>query len=117
MNERYQKLRFQVEKFVAFQVGLCTFKWNPDTKKYTNRPFNFYVYPRSKINDSCNLFQANAVSFLIGNNFDFNKLFKEAISFARLSDQKRIRQNCVYKVTKSFPSERAFSCLSSSHQA
>ena len=29
---------------------------------------------------------------------------------------KKVRQDCMYKVTKSFPSNRSYSCLSASHQ-
>jgi poly(A)-specific ribonuclease len=51
LEERYQKLKFVCQKFVAFQVGLCTFKWDEELKKYMARPFCFFVFPRSQIND------------------------------------------------------------------
>lgn len=60
-------------------------------------------------------FKANSISFLAGNNFDFNKLFNKSISYARLSESETVRQQCVYRVTKVFPSERQFTCLSPNH--
>ncbi len=60
--------------------------------------------------------QSNAISFLAGNNFDFNKLFNQGISFARQSEEQDIYDQSIYKVTKSFPSERSYSSLSEAHQ-
>jgi poly(A)-specific ribonuclease len=51
IEERYQKSKFVVQKFIAFQIGLTCFKWDQSIKKYLARPFTFYVYPRSKVND------------------------------------------------------------------
>jgi len=48
MEERYQKVKWAVERFMAFQVGLSTFKWCKSTKKYVIRPFCFYVFPHGK---------------------------------------------------------------------
>ena len=56
VEERYQKLRSVINKFVAFQVGICTFKWDEETKKYKYRPFSFYVWPKSKITDQSMMF-------------------------------------------------------------
>lgn len=64
----------------------------------------------------CVFQQSNSISFLAGNNFDFNKLFQQGISFARLSEASDVFEQCVFKVTKNFPSERSFTCLSESHQ-
>lgn len=59
VEERYQKVKYVCDKFIAFQVGLCTFKWDDELKKYTSRPFSFYVFPRSTINDQTMLFQVS----------------------------------------------------------
>lgn len=56
VEERYQKIKFEVQKFTAFQIGLCTFHWSKETKKYLARPFCFYVFPRSGITDQTMLF-------------------------------------------------------------
>lgn len=59
VEERYQKLKHCVAQFTAFQFGICTFHWDDIMKKYVARPFNFYVFPRSKITDQCMLFQVS----------------------------------------------------------
>jgi len=56
VEERYQKVRYACQKFIAFQFGICTFHWDNTTKKYKCRPFYFYVFPKSKISDTCMLF-------------------------------------------------------------
>jgi hypothetical protein len=63
------------------------------------------------------LFQAGAVSFLVRNNFDFNKLFAQGINFGRFSEEQKLRDLCVQKVTKNFESMRSYSQLSKTHQA
>jgi hypothetical protein len=63
MEERYQKMKKICSSFIAFQFGICTFKWDEELKKYKARPFCFYVFPRSKVGcDRTMLFQ---VSFLL----------------------------------------------------
>jgi poly(A)-specific ribonuclease len=94
VEERYQKVKHVCTKFVAFQIGLCTFKWDDSVRKYTMRPFSFYVFPRSQIQDKTmlfqvsklanNLLQANAIQFLVAQNFDFNKVVSKGISFTPL---------------------------------
>lgn len=51
LEEKYQKLRSVINKFVAFQVGICTFWWDKETNRYKYRPFSFYVWPKSKVLD------------------------------------------------------------------
>ena len=57
VEERYQKVKYEVQSFIAFQIGICTFKWSSEQKKYLSRPFCFYVFPRSKISDTDMSFQ------------------------------------------------------------
>ena len=72
----------------AFQIGICTFKWDSKHSKYMVRPFNFYVWPNSAIMDKQIMqFDVSSVKFLMQNHFDFNKLFSEGISYQRLSDK------------------------------
>ena len=94
IEERYQKIRSIINKFIAFQIGICTFHWDNDTKKYKYRPYSFYVWPKSKISDISMMFQSGAVSFLIQNNFDFNKLFDKGINYGRFTDKDLIHKLC-----------------------
>ena len=57
VEERYQKMKFSCQKFIAFQFGICTFHWDSAGLKYKVRPFNFYVFPKSKVVDTSMLFQ------------------------------------------------------------
>lgn len=63
-EERYQKMKHVCSKFLAFQIGFCTFKWDDTKKNYTVRPFCFYVFPRSQINDKTMLFQVSPTNSL-----------------------------------------------------
>ena len=55
-EERYQKIRTVINKFRAFQVGICTFRWDQETQRYKYRPFSFLVWPRSKVRDQSMMF-------------------------------------------------------------
>lgn len=62
------------------------------------------------------MFASGSVSFLIGKNFDFNKLFANGINYARYTDEAFLRKLCRQKVMKNFESVRTYSVLSKSHQ-
>lgn len=59
LEERYQKVKAAVEKFVAFQVGITTFHWVEAEKRYKARPFYFYVFHRSPVTDKCMQFSVS----------------------------------------------------------
>ena len=44
--EVYGKTRKSCDNFLLVQFGLCTFHYDKKRDKYTNRAFNFYVWPR-----------------------------------------------------------------------
>ena len=48
VEEWYQKGKDSVQKFTAFQYGICTFRWDSVAKKYLARPFVFYIFPQGK---------------------------------------------------------------------
>lgn len=100
----YSKLKDSAREFLVVQVGLCTFRYNFEEKKYITssknrtsneifcyswnyvcsrysyKAFNFYVFPRTvgrNGNDVKFLCQSSSIHFLSNNGFDFNKLFKE----------------------------------------
>ena len=87
VEERYQKLRHNCARMNAFQVGVCTFQWDPTKNNYISRPFNAYVLPDPALADRVLQFKASNIGFLVKNHFDFNKLFKEGISYRRLSER------------------------------
>jgi len=76
----------------AFQWGLATFKWDSAKRQYSIRPFNFYVFPNSQIMDKKIMqFDTSCIKFLMDNNFNFNKLFKESVGYQRLCDKDLVR--------------------------
>lgn len=77
----------------AFQFGVVTYKWDSKTRTYMMRPFNFYCFPNSKLLDKKIVqFDSSTLKFLLDNNFDFNKLFKDGINYSRLSEKDQINE-------------------------
>lgn len=93
--ERYDKVRESANKFLLVQFGLCTFHYNAKKDKYTNRAFNFYVWPKPysrSAPDPRFVCQTSSIDFLINQDFDFNKLFKEGVTYLRPCDEAKIRE-------------------------
>ncbi len=81
-EDRYQKLRHNCTRMNAFQVGVCTFKWDAKRSTYSSRPLNAYVWPHSEIlGDSTMQFKTSNIRFLMKHNFDFNKLFNLGVNY------------------------------------
>lgn len=82
----------------AFQVGVCTFKWNPATSTYGVRPFNVYTFQHSDImGDSVLQFKASNIKFLTKHHFDFTKLFTSGVTYQRLSDKQLVKDKIEQK--------------------
>ncbi len=58
-EDKYRKNKRAVEQFIAFEIGITTFHWDPKKLKYVARPFNFLVYPRSSITAYSHLFSVS----------------------------------------------------------
>jgi hypothetical protein len=56
------------------------------------------------------------VSFLRKHNFDFNKLFKDALTYSSIGRKDELRKECTWKVMKTFPSMRGYTSLSTNNQ-
>ena len=91
-EERYHKLRKGALDFLLFQFGLCAFQYIEDEDKYLIKPFNFYIFPRPLNRESHDvrfLCQSGSIDFLAAQGFDFNKVFKEGISFLTPLDEEK----------------------------
>lgn len=77
----YQKMKEICSNYFAFQIGLCVFKWNKEIKKYQCCPFNFYVYPSSKLQDHVLNFQASTFEFLTEHKMNWTTVFKNGIHY------------------------------------
>jgi len=94
--ERYDKLQESARQFLLVQFGLCTFHYEPSTDSYSNQAFNFYVWPRPcsrSAPDPRFLCQTSSIDFLTNQNFDFNKLFKEGVSYLRPAELEKLRDS------------------------
>jgi len=93
-EQRYQKLQESARHFLLIQFGLCTFHYNPKTDSYSNEAYNFYVWPRPcsrQAPDTRFLCQTSSLDFLTSQDFDFNKLIKDGVSYLRPMDLDKLR--------------------------
>jgi len=93
-HERYEKIQESAQQFLLVQFGLCTFHYDAKTDTYSNQAFNFYVWPRPynrQAPDPRFLCQTTSIDFLIQQGFDFNKLYREGISYLRPAEIDKLR--------------------------
>uniref|UniRef100_A0A131XCW4 Putative polya-specific ribonuclease parn isoform 1 n=1 Tax=Hyalomma excavatum TaxID=257692 RepID=A0A131XCW4_9ACAR len=94
-EERYRKLRESSLDFLVVQVGVCAFKYDKAKRGYKYKAFNFYVCPKQTVKgapDRMFQCQASSLQFLCQHGFDFNKLFREGISYLRSEEAVQLRQ-------------------------
>ncbi|KAF9428389.1 hypothetical protein BGZ94_002567 [Podila epigama] len=76
LEESYEELRQAATQFMTIQIGVSTFKYEPDKGAYVAKPFNFYIYPTTSGGFSpqgrCFMTEASSLDFLANNGFDFN---------------------------------------------
>eukprot|EP00096_Caligus_rogercresseyi_P014653 TRINITY_DN7169_c0_g1_i1.p1 TRINITY_DN7169_c0_g1~~TRINITY_DN7169_c0_g1_i1.p1 ORF type:complete len:562 (-),score=217.34 TRINITY_DN7169_c0_g1_i1:209-1894(-) len=96
--ERYAAtIRPSITQFMAFQFGLSIFR--PVPGGFSNQTYNFYVWQGASVpsHDARFLSQSSSIDFLASHQFDFNKLFREGLSYIRLSEAETLRQNLIDK--------------------
>ena len=67
LEERYGKIKQSTTKFLMVQVGLCTYHYDTQNNSYSNRAFNFYVWPKPvnrQATDRRFLCQTSSIDFL-----------------------------------------------------
>ena len=72
----YKKMVSICTQYFAFQIGLCTFKWDEASKTYLASPFNYYVYPSSKLINRVLHFQPSTFEFLTEHKMNWVTVFK-----------------------------------------
>lgn len=89
LEELYSNKLRTANGFVVIQFGLTCF-YLDDPSGVSYRSYNFYVCPRRRNN----VFQCEgeAMSFLARNHFDFNKLFRDGISYCTIPEEERLRE-------------------------
>ncbi|KAG4073427.1 hypothetical protein HA402_000651 [Bradysia odoriphaga] len=90
-SEYFHKICQQTSGYIAIQFGLTAFRAkDDDTQDFTYRSYNFFVFPQMrKQRFEC---QGDSMAFLGANNFDFNMLFREGISYCDEEEAKRMRE-------------------------
>ena len=102
-QERYSKLKEGSKEFIIIQFGLCTFTWDKNQELYIAKPFNFYIFPKvwnRQCPDVRFLCQSSSIDFLTEHGFDFNKLFREGISYLRPYDEQKLREHFLARNTQ-----------------
>ncbi|KAJ6643112.1 Poly(A)-specific ribonuclease PARN, partial [Pseudolycoriella hygida] len=96
-SEYFHKICQQTSGYIAIQIGMTAFRSKEeDAENFTYRSYNFFVFPQlKKQRFEC---QGDSMAFLGGNNFDFNKLFREGLSYCDEDEAKRLRDNFEKKV-------------------
>lgn len=92
VEERYSILKQNIEHFVILQFGLSAFHYDRETNQYAADVYNFYLFPHSfGSTESRFLCQASALEFLCQNNFNFNKVMYEGISYLNQDHERHLR--------------------------
>ncbi|KAL6446904.1 hypothetical protein ACFW04_001363 [Cataglyphis niger] len=89
----YAKLRAGSMDFLLVQFGLSIFTYDLQTDKYSQRSYNFYVFPKpmNRHAPDCRFMcQTSSIAFLANQDFDFNKLFKYGIPYLRASEEEKL---------------------------
>lgn len=78
MQQHYDKLRRNIESYIAVQIGVTAFKKLPHENVYIATPFSFYLQPKTIPTGVDREFrwQVTAIQFLKTHKFDFNKVKK-----------------------------------------
>lgn len=79
--------------FFVMQFGLSCFRRLNNPKEYSSTTYNFFIFPQ-RIHGAFNgdidrtfSLQTSAIGFLSLHNFDFNKLFRDGLSYLTLAEQ------------------------------
>ncbi|XP_070166394.1 poly(A)-specific ribonuclease PARN [Polyergus mexicanus] len=89
----YTKLRTGSMDFLLVQFGLSIFTYDSQTDKYSQRSYNFYVFPKpmNRHAPDCRFMcQTSSIAFLANQDFDFNKLFKYGIPYLRTNEEEKL---------------------------
>lgn len=89
----YAKLRAGSMDFLLVQFGLSTFTYDSQTDKYSQRSYNFYVFPKplNRHAPDCRFMcQTSSIAFLANQDFDFNKLFKYGIPYLSATEEEKL---------------------------
>ncbi|XP_044758670.1 poly(A)-specific ribonuclease PARN-like [Coccinella septempunctata] len=96
IEQYYNKVRENCREFLVIQYGITAFKYDEEVNIFKQSSYNFYIFRRPlnrNIPDQRFLCQTSSIDFLISQGFDFNKLFREGISYLNLEEETKYSEN------------------------
>lgn len=95
--ERFAKIVVRSRGYFILQFGLSCFTSLSEPLKYSVQTYNFYIFPQAnKINEDSDRtlsLQTSAIQFLSEHNFDFNKLFRDGLSYLSHEEFTKLKEN------------------------
>ena len=88
-EERFAKVHACVRAFTVLQVGVAIFSFDPHTRRWTCRPFNFWTIPDAKAGRGVFSAQVASLQFLVDCGFDLNKCVARGIPFVPAAERSR----------------------------
>ena len=88
-EERFAKVHACVRAFTVLQVGVAIFSFDPHTRRWTCRPFNFWTIPDAKAGRGIFSAQVASLQFLVDCGFDLNKCIARGIPFVPAAERSR----------------------------
>ena len=76
--------------FTVLQVGVAIFSFDPHTRRWTCRPFNFWTIPDAKAGRGVFSAQVASLQFLVECGFDLNKCVARGIPFVPAAERSRV---------------------------
>ena len=76
--------------FTVLQVGVAIFSFDPHTRRWTCRPFNFWTIPDAKAGRGVFSAQVASLQFLAECGFDLNKCVARGIPFLPAAERSRV---------------------------
>eukprot|EP01025_Chloroclados_australasicus_P029912 TRINITY_DN2990_c0_g1_i1.p1 TRINITY_DN2990_c0_g1~~TRINITY_DN2990_c0_g1_i1.p1 ORF type:complete len:790 (-),score=77.15 TRINITY_DN2990_c0_g1_i1:311-2647(-) len=110
VEDRYAQITECARQFLVLQFGLATFVYDPQNNQCEAKCFNFYLFPQYQklmnelgtnivqIGNSngnfANIFasQFGSLEFLAEQGFDFNKCFRDGISFMQIKQYEALKK-------------------------
>jgi poly(A)-specific ribonuclease len=90
-KEYYEKQLKTSKGFIIIQLGLTMFKKDPEDDLPKLKSYNIYTFPSHRTATfTC---QAESLTFLGNNGFDFTKLYTNGISYCTTAEEEKLRSN------------------------
>ncbi|XP_019870862.1 poly(A)-specific ribonuclease PARN isoform X1 [Aethina tumida] len=95
-EEYYIKVKKNCLEFLVIQYGLSLFRYDKENNTFKQTTYNFYIF-RKPINrnipDQRFLCESNSIDFLTAQGFDFNKLFKDGLSYLTSQEYEKFKSD------------------------